>query len=173
MPLNSLLCRHDYFWSERHRSDRCRRCGRMRAAADVNPGMAETVSRPITPPKQPVLDAPATVSAPAVRPRIRSSDKALKAQARARRTSLLDSLERLADGDELTRREVVDAVMAVIEDAHSADPVLFGPEAVARFARLHEAREALAGADWCRLQGSNPRHPVYKQHPASSAEGFV
>ena len=159
MPLNSLLCRHDYFWSERHRSDRCRRCGRMRAAPEVSPSLAETSVPSILPPGGGLAEP---VSAPAVRPRVRASEKALKAQARARRTALLDSLERLADGDELTRREVVDAVMAVIEDAHSADPVLFGPEAVAQFARLQDAREALAGSDWCRLQESNPRHPVYK-----------
>ena len=27
----SFLCRHDFYWSERHRADRCRRCGHLRA----------------------------------------------------------------------------------------------------------------------------------------------
>lgn len=29
--LRPLLCRHDYFWSERHLRERCRRCGRFRS----------------------------------------------------------------------------------------------------------------------------------------------
>ena len=31
-PLKPLLCRHDFYWSERHLSDRCRRCGKLQAA---------------------------------------------------------------------------------------------------------------------------------------------
>lgn len=27
----SFLCRHDFYWSERHRADRCRRCGHLRS----------------------------------------------------------------------------------------------------------------------------------------------
>ena len=36
-PLKPLLCRHAYYWSERHGSDRCRRCGKLQAgeALDV------------------------------------------------------------------------------------------------------------------------------------------
>lgn len=33
----SFLCRHDFYWSERHRSDRCRRCGHLRAGEGVGP----------------------------------------------------------------------------------------------------------------------------------------
>jgi hypothetical protein len=66
----------------------------------------------------------------------------LKAQAQERRESLLDLLDRLAEGVRPTREEAIDAVLAVIEDAHSANPVLFGPDAAGHFARLHEARSA-------------------------------
>lgn len=31
----SFLCRHDFYWSERHRADRCRRCGHLRAAEET------------------------------------------------------------------------------------------------------------------------------------------
>ncbi|RZJ46687.1 MAG: hypothetical protein EON87_03670 [Brevundimonas sp.] len=134
MPINSLLCRHDYYWSERHRSERCRRCGRTRT---VEAGAA---------PVLPSAGARSDAARPVVQPRVTPSEKALKAEARGRRKSLLESIERLADGDDLTRQEVVDALLAVIEDAHSSDPILFGPEAVGHFARLHEAREALAGS---------------------------
>ncbi|HZW16594.1 MAG TPA: hypothetical protein VFF66_10120 [Brevundimonas sp.] len=70
--------------------------------------------------------------------------KALKAQARERREMLLDLLDRLADGQRPTREEAIDVVLAVIEDAHSADPVLFGQGAAGHFARLHEARRTRA-----------------------------
>jgi hypothetical protein len=50
---------------------------------------------------------------------------------------------RLAEGGQPSRRDSLDVVLAVIEDAHSADPALFGPGAVAYFARLHEARGGL------------------------------
>lgn len=133
MSLKPLLCRHDYYWSERHRSDRCRRCGRTRGASTAGEAPASAAALPGT-------------ARSLAQPRVGASPKALKAEARGRRTSLLDSLERLADGGELTRQEVVDAMLAVIEDAHSSDPVLFGPEAVGHFARLHEAREALVGS---------------------------
>lgn len=33
----SFLCRHDFYWSERHRSDRCRRCGSLRAGDGAEP----------------------------------------------------------------------------------------------------------------------------------------
>lgn len=33
----SFLCRHDFYWSERHRADRCRRCGHLRAGEGAGP----------------------------------------------------------------------------------------------------------------------------------------
>ncbi len=38
----SFLCRHDFYWSERHRSDRCRRCGHLRGVEGV--GQTQTGS---------------------------------------------------------------------------------------------------------------------------------
>jgi hypothetical protein len=73
------------------------------------------------------------------RPRI----KALKAQALERRETLPDLLDGLIEGQKLSRKDTLDLVMAVIEDAHSADPVLFGPDAADLFARLHQARRGL------------------------------
>lgn len=32
----SFLCRHDFYWSERHRADRCRRCGHLRAGESLS-----------------------------------------------------------------------------------------------------------------------------------------
>lgn len=51
-------------------------------------------------------------------------------------------LDRLAEGVRPTREEAIDAILAVIEDAHSADPLLFGADAAGHFARLHKARSA-------------------------------
>ena len=71
------------------------------------------------------------------------SAKALKAQALERRENLLALLDRIAEGGQPSRRDSLDAILAVIEDAHSADPVLFGSDAAGHFARLHEARSGL------------------------------
>ena len=163
-PLKPLLCRHEYYWSERHRADRCRRCGKRRTAEAVDVltgeplavaspgGVAGLAASPLTlealpafaptgdrfiefeePPARSVTRSPKT---------IRPSAKALKAQAGERREMLLSLLDRLAEGTRPTREEAIDAVLAVIEDAHSADPVLFGADAAGHFARLHEARTA-------------------------------
>lgn len=164
-PLKPLLCRHEFYWSERHRSDLCRRCGKTRIASDpaepVPP--AELSEEPILhdadtavllteqdtvgPMDSAFFDIPATVettpAAPMVPVRRAPSAKALKAQALERRQNLLALLDRIAEGGQPSRRDSLDAVLAVIEDAHSADPVLFGSEAAGHFARLHEARSGL------------------------------
>ncbi|MDZ4107994.1 MAG: hypothetical protein U1E18_00140 [Brevundimonas sp.] len=70
----------------------------------------------------------------------RPGAKGLKAETLERRDRLSDLLERLIAGDRPSREEAIDAILAVIEDAHSTDPVLFGPDAADRFARLHRAR---------------------------------
>ncbi|MGV8929364.1 MAG: hypothetical protein ACOH1E_06400 [Brevundimonas sp.] len=67
----------------------------------------------------------------------------MKAQAAERREKLLALLEQIADGGQPSRQDSLDALLAVIEDAHSADPVLFGSDAAGHFARLHEARGGL------------------------------
>ncbi|MDP3801702.1 hypothetical protein [Brevundimonas sp.] len=162
-PLKPLLCRHEFYWSERHRADRCHRCGKTRAAelpdaftafevvADassrVEGDRATFASAPRPGPMDSAFfDIPAIDGAPSATVRaMRSSPsaKVLKAQALERREKLLALLDRLAEGGQPSRQDSLDVVLAVIEDAHSADPVLFGPEAVAHFARLHEARSGL------------------------------
>lgn len=166
-PLKPLLCRHDYFWSERHHADRCRRCGKLNAdvadVADMAEGVdaaAEPVIVPEMQSAEPILKVqpPVPDMGPPVEDsfldipvfhdplpprRAAASDKVLKAQARLRRDALLTILDRLAEGKQPSREDAIDAVLAVIEDAHSAEPVLFGAAAANHFARLHEARSGL------------------------------
>lgn len=155
-PLKPLLCRHDFYWSERHRSDRCRRCGKLQAAdaldipfGGLSPEGAPPaiIDGPVFPPAAGVFidfqtPKPRALRAPAM---ARPSARGLKAEARERRDRLPDLLERLVAGDRPSREEAIDAILAVIEDAHSADPVLFGPDAADRFARLHRARNCPGG----------------------------
>lgn len=157
-PLKPLLCRHDFYWSERHHSDRCRRCGKLQQAATVEVLAGEPVvlaeggsqllaalTREAFAPAEGVfidLDEPARRPAARAPEMTRPSAKVLKAQARERRDVLPVLLDRLVEGGRLTREEAIDALLAVIEDAHSADPVLFGEGAADQFARLHEARSA-------------------------------
>ena len=158
-PLKPLLCRHDFYWSERHRSDRCRRCGKLQTAATVDVfadepfvvagGIAQLAAAPLTQdafaPAAGVftdLDEPARRPPPRSPAVIRPSAKVLRAQARERRDRLPVLLDRLVEGERPTREEAIDALLAVIEDAHSADPVLFGEGVAEQFARLHEARSA-------------------------------
>lgn len=163
-PLKPLLCRHEFYWSERHRSDLCRRCGKTRTAAepaDQGPLAGSVNDSPIREAETSILlaeqdavgpmdsaffDIPAAESSPPVEKvpvRRIPSTKVLKAQALERRENLLALLERIAEGGQPSRRDSLDVVLAVIEDAHSADPVLFGPEAAGHFARLHDARSGL------------------------------
>lgn len=159
-PLKPLLCRHEFYWSERHRSDLCRRCGKTRVAAEpafadapAGTGFREAepnvlIDAPLDagPLDSAFFDIPAaadslpTSMVPVRRP---PSAKALKAQALERRENLLALLDRIAEGGQPSRRDSLDAILAVIEDAHSADPVLFGSDAAGHFARLHEARSGL------------------------------
>lgn len=158
-PLKPLLCRHDFYWSERHRSDRCRRCGKLQAVGAVGIATGQPMAgfTDLTPPPlaldalpefRPPSDVFIDFEEPAARPAPRSpklmrpSAKALKAEALNRREALLGLLDRLAEGHRPSREEAIDAVLAVIEDAHSADPVLFGPDAAGHFARLREVRSA-------------------------------
>ncbi|MGZ9098126.1 MAG: hypothetical protein ACXW3O_00350 [Brevundimonas sp.] len=163
-PLKPLLCRHDFYWSERHRAERCRGCGKTQAAAsphdfsafEMTPGassrlaetqasfVAEAAAGPTT--AYDFLDAPAMgLARPAIPgPTHRQpSAKVLKAEALERRENLLALLDWIADGGQPTRKEALDALLALIEDGHSADPVLFGVDAADRFARLHGARRDL------------------------------
>jgi hypothetical protein len=159
-PLRPLLCRHEFYWSERHKSDLCRRCGKTRVAAE--PEFAIPLSAAGSRETEPaiLIDDPEATGpldsaffeippsdglAPARKVPIRRtpSSKVLKAQARERRENLLALLDRIAEGGQPSRKDSLDAILAVIEDAHSADPLLFGADAAGHFARLHEARSGL------------------------------
>lgn len=162
-PLKPLLCRHEFYWSERHRADRCRRCGKTQSADVQQPsaGVANGAA-----PSQSVDDVLKSFAAegprgamdsaffdipssdPSAPPVARTkgrgpSAKVLKAQASERRENLLALLDRIAMGGQPSRQDSLDALLAVIEDAHSADPVLFGSDAASHFAKLHEARGGL------------------------------
>ena len=168
LPLKPLLCRHDFYWSERHGSDRCRRCGKRRPAETLDVLTGEPVEMAVEAKQTvPFAVAPLTLDAlpefapsggvfggfeaaappkPGRSPELmRPSTKALRAQARERRDMLPGLLDRLVRGARPTRAEAIDAVLAIIEDAHSADPLLFGADAAGHFARLHEARLAPRG----------------------------
>lgn len=162
-PLKPLLCRHEFYWSERHRADRCRRCGKTQAVERQESSAGLTNGEEPSPSVDDVLrsfaaegaregtdsaffDIP-TLEQPkpaAARPRSHGpSAKVLKAQASERRENLLALLDRIAVGGQPSRQESLDVLLAVIEDAHSADPVLFGSNAASHFAKLHEARSGL------------------------------
>lgn len=156
-PLKPLLCRHDFYWSERHLSEGCRRCGKHRVAEPVEvsgrgKGVAERASTPapgalpgFIPPEGVFIDFDEQRLRPLRSPgMLRPGAKVLKAQARERRETLLCWLDRLVEGARPTREEAIDGVLALIEDAHSAEPVLFGAGAAGHFARLNQARAALS-----------------------------
>ena len=144
-PLKPLLCRHDFYWSERHLSERCRRCAKLRAGQPISRLAASPLTidpLPASSPAEGILIGFDESTRPSVRApeTIPPTAKVLKAQAGERRGLLLGLLDRLIEGAQPTREEAIDAVLAVIEDAHSADPVLFGAAAAGHFARLYEAR---------------------------------
>lgn len=143
-PLKPLLCRHDFYWSERHLSERCRRCAKLRNAETVSASRFAAPPMTIAPlpasiPAEGVLvgfhePMPGSDRSPAsIRPGVR----ALKQDRRNRLPELLD---RLAEGKRPTWEEGIDIVLALIEDAQAAEPVVFGAGAAGHFARLHHAR---------------------------------
>ena len=159
-PLRPLLCRHEFYWSERHRSDLCRRCGKTRVAAEpefatplpaADPREADATflindhegTGPVDSAFFEIPPSDGLAPEPKVALRRTPSSEVLKAQARERRENLLALLDRIAEGGQPSRKDSLDAILAVIEDAHSADPVLFGEDAAGHFARLHEARSGL------------------------------
>ena len=145
-PLKPLLCRHDFYWSERHLSERCRRCGKLRAAAtaDVMTGAPHAMAEAFEPAGGILINLaePPPHAAPRSPAVIRLRARMLKAQALERRERLPTLLDRLAEGGRLTREEAIDAMLAVIEDAHSAEPLVFGADAAGYFARLLDSRSA-------------------------------
>jgi len=91
MSLTSILCRHVWYWSERHGSDRCRRCGKLAEA-------------------QPVAARPAAAPMPPISP--------------VRATTLTERLDLLSSGGTLSRDQVLQTVVDLIEDAQTSRPQL-------------------------------------------------
>lgn len=142
-PFRPFLCRHDFYWSERHGGDRCRRCGSVREARESGAmagGLAallaadQEIARPTSPPRAPGTSALFEnwdQEEPAPTP---------PAPVGLSGASLLDRLDELIAGGELSRAQTIETLLAVIEDGQSSDPVVFGPSAATWFARLNSAR---------------------------------
>ena len=141
--LMPLLCRHDFYWSERRQSDRCRRCGKLQADTleftEDMIGLRRDVTGDAFERRTPAMVA---TQPPLASPK--ANPKELRAQARERRETLLTSLQDLAKGRQPSCDEALDLVLAVIEDAHSSEPVLFGADAAGLFAQLSATRSETA-----------------------------
>lgn len=154
-PLKSLMCRHDFFWSERSGCDRCRRCGARRdAAAEAAvhgdefaiPTANGSSATPAAPAFQPTVvewSAPlSTESSVFERPRSVAAPQPPTLVAPPEpRDALLARLDALASGQTLNRSQTLDLVLAIIEDTQSSEPVLVGVVAADYFARLHAAKK--------------------------------
>lgn len=142
MSLKSLLCQHQYSWFERRQCEICYKCGAMRAARPMRRPVFSSddaaSSEPAARPPEPVSPAPRTSPEP-INAGGAEALRALRTAGRGRRERLLDRLDRLAEGETLDRHETIDALLAVIEDGQSSDPVLAGDAAATWFAKLSDA----------------------------------
>ncbi len=153
----SFLCRHDFYWSERHRADRCRKCGATRSGSEnqapadgglaallaVEDSQLEDRFFQSAPQVDDTLledwdrvDAAQATTTPAPAPAT-PAPRAINGKAGG---SLVDRIEHLAAGGDLSRAETIETLLALIEDGQSSDPVVFGPSAAVWYARLHQAR---------------------------------
>lgn len=124
-PLNSFLCRHDFYWSERHGAERCRRCAKLRGSD--KPTHAEPLRFDAPPPPQvaevmpfPDLTSPDTAPMPGT-------------------VNLKTRIEHLAGGQTLDRAATLKLLLDLIEDGQSSDPQIVGITAAELYARLHTA----------------------------------
>jgi len=160
-PLKSLMCRHDFFWSERSGCDRCRRCGARRdhageasTTAETDPfaippvhgeqsvgsGFQPTLvewSRPV--PEQAAASTPESVFERPRDPLAQAVPAPTLVAASDPRDVLLARLDALIAGGTLSRAQTLELVQSVIEDAQSSEPVLVGMVAADYYARLHAA----------------------------------
>lgn len=143
--LKRLWCRHEFYWSERHQTERCRKCGNWATQpADISktPPPPTPRSATVLEPVTPIVPPPVQKPEPDVLDVSNAGDAAVETRAAgagARREVLLSHFTRLASGEELARLEVLDLVMGLLEDAHVHNPVIFGPQAASRLADLHQA----------------------------------
>ena len=124
-PLNSFLCRHDFYWSERHGAERCRRCAKLRDSD--KPIHAEPL-RFDAPPERPAAEV-MPFPEPAPRPTAPVPDAA----------DLKSRIEQLAGGQMLDRTATLKLLLDLIEDGQSSDPQIVGITAAQLYARLHAA----------------------------------
>lgn len=157
--LQSLLCRHTWYWSERHGADRCRRCGKVNSEGSastvaVSPGVEVSPALPVSPGVEdrptiaipPAVEAPPTTAVPlavaasstiAVSPPAEVTSSATRPQGPP---PLRERLDTLALGGELSRDEILLTVIELIEDAQTTRPQLDGAAAAHYFAVLNSAR---------------------------------
>lgn len=140
-PFRPFLCRHDFYWSERHGGDRCRRCGSVREARDSG-AMAGGLAALLAADDEAAAFAPPPPATEALLENWERDEPAPTPPAPVGLSgaSLLDRLDELIAGGELSRAQTIETLLAVIEDGQSSDPVLFGPSAATWFARLNSAR---------------------------------
>lgn len=119
MSLQSIFCRHSWYWSERHGADRCRQCGKL-SDGSVEPMAAA-----------PTFNPPPVTTTPA---------RPFKLASQLRERSLVERLDRLADGGDLSRDELLQTIAELIEDGQTARPRLTAEMAARYFAALSGAR---------------------------------
>lgn len=125
-PLNSFLCRHDFYWSERHGAERCRRCAKLRESE--KPTRAEPLR----------FDAPAPRPAAEVMPFPEMAPRDVAAGTTGP-TDLKTRIEHIAGGQSLDRAATLKLLLDLIEDGQSSDPQIVGIAAAEVYARLHAA----------------------------------
>ena len=125
-PLNSLLCRHDFYWSERHGAERCRRCAKLRDTDKLTHAEPLRFDVPEPRPAAEVMPFPDMVA--------RGASPAFAAT-----DDLKTRIQHLADGQALDRVATLQLVLDMIEDGQSSDPQIVGIAAAELYARLHAA----------------------------------
>ncbi len=125
-PLNSFLCRHDFYWSERHGAERCRRCAKLRESDKP------THAEPLRFDPAPVRREAEVMPFPDVAVREPASAPSVT-------TDLKTRIEQFAAGRALDRTATLRLMLDLIEDGQSADPEIVGVAAADLYARLHAA----------------------------------
>lgn len=144
-----LVCRHEFYWSERRRRERCFKCGATRQAPSLSFNLSRRSGSAVEgdSPRFTCLSDDVDEGALSTRPGAMRSElklitsaapeRAVASRAAAppasvgatgpdRRMTLLGRLLDLAGGADLERSETIEAVIALIDDANSSDPIIFG-----------------------------------------------
>lgn len=115
--LNPMVCRHEYSWSERRQIERCHKCGKARGGQRIGaPAETRVIDTSPEAPREPIAIAfPPASNAPV----------------------LVQRLEALVAGRNLSRSETLELVLMLIEDGQSSEPCVFGRDAAGWFASIH------------------------------------